>query len=390
MITGKAAAIGAGALAGLLALCCGGFLTLIGGGGSGSWCSSLSPDTEAAEGDWSADQVANAAAIVQAGIDIGAPPRAWTIALATAMQESTLLVHANANPAYPGVEASLDYPHQDIGYDHDSLGLFQQRWPMWGEMGELMDPATSAEKFYNSLLEVEGWQNMALTEAAQAVQGSGFPDAYAKWESEAVALVESLTGQGSAILSSLACDSAAAAAAAGADVPTDAWILPVDAGVHQGSAFHTPERPTHHGVDFAGEDAPRGTPILAAATGIVRYSECDSPTCDVDGTPDMSGCGWQTVIDHGLADDPHGAFPGVATRYCHMDSEPYVQAGDRVWAGQVIGVVGTTGSSSGPHLHWEVHQNAGTDGEGLLGNSTATSPISWMSQFGIDIEIYYS
>lgn len=375
MITGKAAAIGGGALAGLLALCCGGFLTLIGdgGGGGSSWCSSVHPDAEVDSSEWDTAQVAHAVTIIQAGVDAAVPPRGWTIALATAMQESGLRMYANES-----VPESLELPHEAVGSDHDSVGLFQQRYPMWGTLEELMDPRTSAVKFYDSLLEVEGWQNMRLTEAAQAVQGSAYPDAYAKWEDSALALAESLTGQGSATLSALGCDSTAAAAAAGAEVPIDAWVAPVDAALW--SQFRTSSRPDHHGVDFSGEDAPRGTPILAAATGIVRYSECNSPTCDVDGSPQMSGCGWMTVIDHGLTEDPYGHWPGISTRYCHMDSKPFVQAGDRVWAGQVIGVVGTTGSSSGPHLHFEVHRDGqgSGDGTGRLANDSAIDPEPWM------------
>jgi murein DD-endopeptidase MepM/ murein hydrolase activator NlpD len=379
MIGGKGAAIGAGALAGLLLVCCGGFLTLFGGGGS-SWCSALEPDAEAASGDWNATQVGHAAAIVQAGIDAGVPPRGWTIALATAMQESNLKMYANGT-----VPESLELPHEDVGYDHDSVGLFQQRYPMWGSLTELMDARTSAMKFYDSLLDVDGWQDMVLTEAAQAVQGSAFPNAYAKWESAALELTEALTGQGAATLSAPGCDAAAAAAVAdgGGEVPVDAWTAPVDARIW--SHFRTSERPGHDGVDFSGDDAPRGTPIRAAATGIVRYSECNSPTCAMDGSPEMSGCGWMTVIDHGRADDPYGAFPGVATRYCHMNAAPFVQAGDRVWAGQVIGVVGNTGSSSGPHLHFEVHAGVGTDGQGRLQDRTAVDPVHWLSTMGVVI-----
>jgi murein DD-endopeptidase MepM/ murein hydrolase activator NlpD len=362
-----------GAIAVVVALCCGGvFIFPIMFGGSGGWCSGLSLDTSVEVDGWDTTQIGYAAAIVNAGIEGEVPPRGWVIALATAMQESGLKMYANE-----AVPESLDYPHDAVGSDHDSIGLFQQR-PSWGTVAELMDPAISAQKFYDALLEVDGWEDMALTEAAQRVQRSAFPDAYAKWQEAATLLAEAITGAGGAALAAADC----AAAAENGEVAPDAWIAPVDAPVWSG--FQDPRRDSHYGVDLGAE---RGAPILAAATGIVRYSECNSPTCDIDGSPEMSGCGWMTVIDHGLADDPYGYWDGVSTRYCHMDSAPFVEAGERVWAGQIIGVVGTTGSSSGPHLHFELHQGGtgADDGSGRLGNESAVDPEPWMREHGAEL-----
>jgi hypothetical protein len=109
------------------------------------------------------------------------PARAWVIALATAQQESGL---RNLN-----------------GGDRDSLGLFQQRPSQgWGTPQQIMDPMYAASKFYERLVQVPNWQTIPLTEAAQAVQRSAFPNAYAQWEplAEALvgALVRSLPGTG--------------------------------------------------------------------------------------------------------------------------------------------------------------------------------------------------
>jgi murein DD-endopeptidase MepM/ murein hydrolase activator NlpD len=124
------------------------------------------------------------------------------------------------------------------------------------------------------------------------------------------------------------------------------WLAPIPGGV--GSGFRTRERPAHDGVDIA---AKRNTPILAAANGTVITAECNVSTknCDVDGSLKVSGCGWYVEIEH--ADR-------VVTRYCHLVKRPSVAVGAKVRAGQVIGYVGTSGNSSGPHLHFEVHTDA--------------------------------
>lgn len=113
-----------------------------------------------------AEQLANAAAIIAAGRDRAVPERGLWVALATALQESGL--------------RNLDYG------DRDSLGLFQQRPSMgWGSAAQVTDPRYSAGIFFDRLLQVPGWADMELWQAAQAVQRSAFPTAYAKWEETA-------------------------------------------------------------------------------------------------------------------------------------------------------------------------------------------------------------
>jgi hypothetical protein len=109
------------------------------------------------------EQVANAATIAAVGRDRGLPERAIVIALATAQQESRL--------------RNLDYG------DRDSLGLFQQRPSSgWGSEAEVQDPVYAAGKFYDHLVGVPGWETGRLTEVAQAVQRSAFPEAYQQWD----------------------------------------------------------------------------------------------------------------------------------------------------------------------------------------------------------------
>ncbi|MBA3905506.1 MAG: C40 family peptidase [Pseudonocardiales bacterium] len=121
------------------------------------------------------DQRRNAATIVATSRDLGAPPRAGLVALATAMQESTL--------------RNLDYG------DRDSLGLFQQRPSQgWGSPSQVTDPVYATTQFINHLLAIPGWASLPVTVAAQAVQRSAFPQAYAKWEGLAAQLSGQLAG----------------------------------------------------------------------------------------------------------------------------------------------------------------------------------------------------
>ncbi|MBX6355666.1 MAG: hypothetical protein IRZ05_07390 [Micromonosporaceae bacterium] len=134
-------------------------------------------------------QMDHAKTIVDTAHQMGLPDRAAVIAVATAMQESNL-----RNLANTGLPESEQLPHDGTGYDHDSVGLFQQRPASgWGPVDQLMDPATSARKFLTALKDVPGWQDMPVTVAAQTVQGSAFPDAYAKHQGNAEAVVDAIT-----------------------------------------------------------------------------------------------------------------------------------------------------------------------------------------------------
>ncbi|GCD41847.1 C40 family peptidase [Streptomyces paromomycinus] len=118
-------------------------------------------------------QIPNAKTIIATGISLHAPARGQVVALATAMQESRL--------------RNLG------GGDRDSLGLFQQRPSQgWGTAQQIRDPVYASTRFYKALFGVHGWQQMTVTQAAQAVQKSGLPDAYAPWEKLARALQQAL------------------------------------------------------------------------------------------------------------------------------------------------------------------------------------------------------
>ncbi|MFI2104033.1 hypothetical protein ACH436_12110 [Isoptericola sp. NPDC019693] len=120
-------------------------------------------------------QADNAALIVGTAVQRGLPGRAATIGLATALQESRLV--------------NIDYG------DRDSVGLFQQRPSQgWGTVDEIMDPVYSTGKFYDGLVEIDGYEDLEVTVAAQAVQRSAFPEAYAQHETRSRAWASALTG----------------------------------------------------------------------------------------------------------------------------------------------------------------------------------------------------
>lgn len=138
----------------------------------GEYCTAKVDTTDAQidleQAQWSALMAAIA-------IREGLPPRATTIAIATAFQESK--IH------------NIDYG------DRDSIGLFQQRPSQgWGRPDQLIDPHYSIAKFYAALAKVKGYGSMEITVAAQKVQRSAYPGAYAQHEDYARAMASSLAG----------------------------------------------------------------------------------------------------------------------------------------------------------------------------------------------------
>ncbi|MFD8422080.1 heavy metal transporter [Streptomyces sp. NPDC059466] len=163
------------ALAGYLAVQ---YLT---GGAGTPRCRVVSGKGDDASYEFTPEQAVNAATISAVGTSRGLPERAVAIALATALQESGL--------------------HNIRHGDRDSLGLFQQRPSQgWGTTKQIMDPTYAAGVFYEHLAKVSGYTRLPLTVAAQRVQRSGYPQAYAKHEPDATMLAAALTGRAAATL----------------------------------------------------------------------------------------------------------------------------------------------------------------------------------------------
>jgi murein DD-endopeptidase MepM/ murein hydrolase activator NlpD len=289
-----------------------------------SSCSVL-PQVSANPRGLSTEQMSNAHTIIGVGKQLSVPPLGWTIALMAAMQESTL---------------------RNIPYgDRDSVGLFQQR-NAWGSFQQRMHPPTSAKMFYTGgmagqpgLLDISGWQQMPTWRAAQSVQRSAFPFAYAKHEGLATSLVKTLAGADPG-----ACNVA---------LTKGAWALPTIGSYRLTSRFGSrihPVRGTldfHTGLDFA---VPHSSPVYAATNGVV--------------TSTGWGGGYGNLIKIQHADN-------VQTWYAHL-STIAVQTNQQVKAGAQIGAVGSTGNSTGPHLHFEVRVNG-----------TPRDPEPWLPAHGV-------
>jgi hypothetical protein len=219
--------------------------------------------------------MANAATITAVGVRRGMPERAIVVALAAALQESKL-------------------ENLEDG-DRDSLGLFQQRPSQgWGPPEKIQDPRYAAGRFYSALKKVKGWKTMRITEAAQRVQRSAYPNAYDKWADEAAILATALTGRATgAVACTLTGDRGVRGAAAAAALVRG---LRLDWGT---SLARTAEQPSGLTVDVA--DAGAGWRYAhwlvshARATGLERVRFADLEWQAEPGT-------WQAVTGDGGAD----------------------------------------------------------------------------------------
>lgn len=308
-------------------------------------------------------QLTHAATIITVGGQTNGVGRPGVvIALMAALTESSLRMLANTG-AYP---ESADYPNDGNGSDHDSLGLFQMRPQAgWGTVAELMDPTYQVRAFYGGptgpnhpsprgLLDIPGWQQMDPGSAAQAVEVSAYPDRYQNYQPVAEAILTALTRPPST-----------GGGGGGAPVvpETTRIVFPLPEGTWvRTSAFgwrtdpFTGERAFHSGSDFAAAD---GTPIFAIADGLVTVAEFSG------------GYGGLIVIEHTVRGGR------VASAYAHMWQHGiHVTAGQTVTAGQHIGDVGSSGRSTGAHLHFEIRPG-GT-------NATAVDADAWLTDHGAE------
>lgn len=309
-------------------------------------------------------QLSQAATIITVGSKIdGINRNALKIALMAALTESNLRMLSNIG-SYP---ESANYPNDGDGSDHDSLGLFQMRPQAgWGSIDQLMDPIYQAKAFFGGptgpnfpsprgLLDIPGWQTMSLGEVAQSVEVSAFPDRYENYAPVAEKILITLTANKA--------DSSATSSTSSLNLSQPQFkaskvVFPLPEGTWLVTDKFGPridpisgEQSTHHGLDLGAAD---GTPILAAADGFVTVAEFSA------------AWGGLIVVEHQFDSEI------IATAYVHMwEHGIHVRAGEQVTAGQHIGDVGSSGYSTGAHLHFEVRPG-GT-------NATAIDPAVWLN-----------
>jgi hypothetical protein len=273
------------------------------------------------------EQLVNAALVINAGQALGLNVRAQTIAVMTAMGESSLRVLDRGDAVGP-----------------DSRGLFQQRARGWGSYADRMNPTISATNFYKALVRVDGWETLPPTIAAHRTQRNADPFHYTRYWDDAVEVVTALAGVAvsgiAAGTGELACTSSSPGT-----VSATGWTKPAVGPVTSvyGRRFH-PE--LHIWRLHAGTDIGAGceAPIWAAAAGTV-----------VQAGP-VGGYGNLITIDHGTV--PGRPDVRVVTRSAHMHNNGVlVRVGQSIpSAGQQIARVGDAGLATGCHLHFEVLQ----------------------------------
>ncbi|KQP01412.1 M23 family metallopeptidase [Leifsonia sp. Leaf264] len=249
--------------------------------------------------------------------------------------------------------------------DLDSLGVFQQR-ANWGSAEQRTDPTWATAKFLSVLFTIPDWQQGDAGAVAQAVQVSAFPTRYAEQMPQAKAIVASLWSSSTAVPLPADLDFSSTTQPGIAPTlcvtATTGWVLPFDpaTGAKISDWFSSgdvirPGARRHDGVDIS---MPSGAPIIAAAPGTVLETSGASPS---------SGLGFYVVVDHGR---------GAVMRYLHMVSMPLVKKGQAVTAGQQLGGVGTTGDSTGDHLHIDVS----VDGKRV-------DPVPFLLERGVDLTV---
>jgi len=225
-----------------------------------------------------AEQSNNAALIAAAAIRKGLPAHAVTVAIAAAFQESDL--------------RNIDYG------DRDSLGLFQQRPSQgWGTADQILDPYYAAGQFYDHLVLIDGWEDMSVTDAAQAVQRSGHPLGYADHEADARAWARVLTGEVSP--RSLSCSLPGGPPDALAET---AFASRLDGDF--GSAASATVEPRDDGsravrVTASSEQAARAAAAWSIAVAS-RWSVVDVTTCD--GRWSRENGAWEDAADTSACD----------------------------------------------------------------------------------------
>ena len=306
-------------------------------------------------GGYGHEQLVNAAHIIKAGADKGLGVRDQTIGVMTAMGESSL-VNIDYGDWETGGVTNPD------GSPTTSIGLFQQQ-AGWGSVAERMDPYIASTKFFDAMVKKvpeSERQTLAPTLVAHRTQVNSDPYHYEKYWDTAVQIVEALAGVDTGLAPGTGDQVCTGEGGVPGTVNKDGWAAPARGPMSSDfgprTPVMTPNGPSssfHRGTDLApGCDEP----IWAAQSGTVVAT----------GFGVGYGSNGTIIVDHG---------GGVTTVYLHMYADGIlVKEGDKVTGGQQIGKVGSSGSSTACHLHFETHVN----GE-------AVDPVPFMAAVGITL-----
>ncbi|MFK0121636.1 C40 family peptidase [Streptomyces sp. NPDC090994] len=257
--------------------------------------------------DLPGEQIPHAQTIVATGISLDVPRRGQIVALATALQESRL--------------RNLTYG------DRDSLGLFQQRPSQgWGTADQIRDPVYASEQFYTALLKVSGWQQMTVTQAAQAVQRSAYPDAYAQWEPLATALQKAIAATlPTTVASATGTDTEEPATSSGCSVTED------------GSSFGTiPEGTVPDGYEIPASTDPKArTAILWAMNQLGTMYQWGGSCTNPHGPDPMGRCDCSSLMQQAYK---HAGITLTRTTYTQVSEGKAVslkalEPGDLLFSG---------------------------------------------------------
>ncbi|MEV7888474.1 C40 family peptidase [Streptomyces sp. NPDC002817] len=249
------------------------------------------------------EQIPNARTIVATGISLNVPKKGQIIALATAMQESRLRNLSSG--------------------DRDSLGLFQQRPSQgWGTATQIHDPVYASTQFYKHLLAVDGWQQLTVTQAAQKVQLSAYPDAYADWEDLARALQQAIAATFPADQDTSETDTASSTTSC--------------AATEDGSGYGTiPEGSVPKGYSIPKDAAPKARKAIAWAMAQLGTMYQWGGTCTAPHGPDPMGrCDCSSLTQQAYA---HAGVTLTRTTYTQINegkavSPEHLQPGDLIFS----------------------------------------------------------
>ncbi|GAB3306079.1 M23 family metallopeptidase [Pseudoclavibacter terrae] len=307
------------------------------------------PDVEIA--GYQGEQLVNAANVILAGNDMGLSVRDQTIGVMTAMGESTL-----NNIDYGDWETS-GVTNPD-GSPTTSIGLFQQQ-DHWGSREERLNPYRAAQIFYSAMeisVPLPERDSVEPTLVANRTQVNLDPYYYAQFWDGAVQIVEELSGTTTGLSTGAGAQVCSTVAGTQGQVSSTGWAVPGEGPITDPYGMRTHpiygDQRLHSGTDLAAGGC--DGPIWAAQAGTVTFRGFDS------------GGNGTITLDHG---------EGITTKYLHsFESGLLVNVGDTVQAGQQIAMTGTSGQSTGCHLHFMV-----------LINDETVDPEPFLAQVGITL-----